>query len=118
LDLVGTTGNSVSVSFLRGHGDGFFDAPVDYALPGQQSGLVAADVDGDGDLDVAVLVPNAICVLRQGTGGLAAPVSSPTIAGPVSVAYADLNGDARIDRIVSGTHQWRGEPEGGVGGYP
>jgi len=117
LDLVGTTGNSASVSFLRGHGDGSFDAPVNHALPGQNAGLVSADVDGDGDLDVAVPVPNAISILRQGPGGLSAPASSPTIAGVTAIAYADLNGDGRIDRVVSGTNQWRVELDDGVGGY-
>jgi hypothetical protein len=119
LDLVGLA-STATASFYRGHGDGTFDAAINFSLgasPG--SSVVAADVDGDGDLDVAIPCEgsNQIAVLKQGAGGLAAPVFSPTAAGPVVVRYADLNGDTRPDRVLAATNQWIVELDNGAGGY-
>jgi hypothetical protein len=118
LDVVGNTSASTT-SFLRGHGDGTFDNPVDFALPNTARGLVAADIDGDADLDIAIPVAdaNAIVTLRHGAAGLEAPVTSPTLPGPVAVVYADLSGDGLVDRVVSGATSWRVELGNGAGGY-
>jgi hypothetical protein len=45
---------SGKVSVLLGNGDGTFQSPVTYTSGGRSSGIVAADLNGDGKLDLAV----------------------------------------------------------------
>ena len=121
LDLVGLPSNNApNVSFLKGHGDGTFDAAVNLSLgvfPG--SSLSAVDLNGDGKLDLAVPCAgaNAIAILMQGAGGLTAAAASPTLTGPLFVRYADLNADGRLDRVVSASNQWGVQLDDGLGGY-
>jgi hypothetical protein len=46
---------SDEVSVLLGNGDGTFQAPVTYAVPGRVGGLVMGDFNGDGKLDIAMV---------------------------------------------------------------
>jgi hypothetical protein len=121
LDVFGLRLGSTSIAAVfKGHGDGTFDAPVEFSLPAAAGNIpVAADVDDDGDLDVAVPCPaaNGIAVFEQGPTVLAAPVTCSSIGGAAFVRYADLNGDNLTDRVVSGSGQWWVELGNGVGGY-
>jgi hypothetical protein len=67
---------------------------------------VAADLDGDGAVDVAAACPNdnAVRVLfGHGDGTFAAPVDLPSTA-PAAITAGDVDGDGRIDlAVVHGT---------------
>ena len=69
--------------------------------------VVAADLDGDTDKDLAVvdlLIPGNVTILRNnGSGKFTQPASSPESVGndPVSIAAADLNGDGDKDLAVA-----------------
>jgi hypothetical protein len=66
--------------------------------------VAAADLDGDGRLDLVVAnrVSNTVSVLvNQGEGTFAAKVDYPTGDAPNSVVVVDLNGDGKPDLAVA-----------------
>ena len=114
-----TSGNNCSsivlgnVGVLLGNGDGTFQAAVSYSSGGEYgASVVAADVNGDGKLDL--LVANA-CVgvsncanggvgvlLGNGDGTFQAPVSYNSGGYDASsIRVADVNGDGKPDLLVA-----------------
>jgi hypothetical protein len=106
-DLLVTNQESDDVTVLRNKGNGNFVEPVTSPEPAGDipAELAAADLDGDGDTDLAIA--NAVeattgdvtILLNRGTGNFVAASTSPEDAGnkPVSVAAADLDGDGDAD---------------------
>ena len=120
LDLVATVAgpglSNDSLAVLPGLGDGTFGPPAS-ELPqpyGAASNAVAADINGDGKLDLATapgfddaFPPNVAVLTGKGDGSFRAPVEfSPGLAvsgsvfAPPTVFAADLNGDGKPDLIV------------------
>ncbi len=86
-----------------------FAARVNFAAGSSPSSVAIADLDGDGKVDVAIANQgsNNVSVLRNtavsgglDAGSLAAKVDFATGTGAVSVATADLDGDAKPDLVV------------------
>ena len=89
-----------TVSVLIGNGDGTFQTHVDYATGITPISLTAADINGDGYLDLAVTDYNADTVsvlLGNGDGTFQEHQDFPTGVGPIAVVAADFNGDGRMD---------------------
>ena len=92
------------LTLVPGNGDGTFarDRQRPIAVDGGINSVVAADLDGDGHLDLAVGTSGTLVVLLgQGDGSF---VPAPPIAGiaaTVAVAAGDLNGDGRLDLVVA-----------------
>ena len=93
-----------------------FAAPVDLATPtGSYSpyGIVAADVDGDGKLDIIATDysdQNVVSVYRNtctpgniSAAAFANRVDFPTGPNPQGVAVGDIDGDGRTDLLVANT---------------
>jgi hypothetical protein len=104
-----------SLSLLRGHGDGTFDAAV--AVPAGQwpNDAAAGDLDHDGDVDLveADNYSSTVMVhLRSGAGTYAA--QPPIVVGraPIQVDLADVDGDATPDLVVTS----RGKVSSGIPG--
>jgi len=88
-------GASGDVSMLPGNGDGTFAVAVETALDGPR--LALADIDDDGDIDVAT--PGNYS-LNLGDGIFDAPLSHGPGMGE-RVVVADLGGDAKPDIVVT-----------------
>jgi len=115
-------GNCVdgNVIVFLGKGDGTFQSPVTSVVNFGVDQLVAADFNGDGKTDLALIggeaIPNGIggstpvrqiaTVLGKGDGTFNAStflayLSSGSCSGVTNVAVADLNGDAKLDLIAA-----------------
>ncbi len=106
-DLVVATRDAGLNDFLRvlpGANDGSFGAGAPFPLPEGGPGvraLVVADYSDDGNPDVLVAGSYAAVVHGIGDGGFGG-TNSITIGSIAShVAAADLNGDAKMDAVVS-----------------
>lgn len=101
---VSGVGDRSFVSLLFGHSNGTFDDPVRITPPGDQAlgGLAAADLNDDGNLDLAVAggAPGALIYLGNGDGTFDDPSSEALSKGPSDVQIADLDADGDLDLVL------------------
>jgi subtilisin family serine protease len=86
-----------------GRGDGTFGDPVNLRLStgSPDLGVVLLDVDGDGDLDVAVATNDGVEILRQDAGSLV-DAATVTLTSPAyTLASGDLDGDGHPDLVAT-----------------
>ncbi len=97
-NLKGSNANSLTV--MTNNGKGFFGFNARIAVGKAPSWIVAADVNGDGyvDLITANNQTNTLTVLTNNGMGVFGSNATLTVAGiPNWVAAADLNGDGKLD---------------------
>jgi hypothetical protein len=81
-----------------------FDPAVNYGAEDGPYSVFCADLDGDGDLDLAVAnyVSDSVSILENnGDGTFRDPVNYSVRIYPTSVFCADLDGDADLDLAVA-----------------
>jgi hypothetical protein len=117
LDIV-TGSHGGGISLMLGNGDGTFQAPLPVDLPSCDCGIqsvAVGDFNGDGHMDVAVLLefPTTLGVniyLGNGAGGFGAgtlfsiPSGNPSAAPDTSLAIGDFNGDGKLDLVAASTY--------------
>jgi hypothetical protein len=94
------TGNTLTVLTNNGNGGFGFNATI--TLNGAAGNVLAADVNGDGKVDLirADNHTNTLTVLtNDGSGGFNLNATLTVGTNPVFVAAADVNGDGKVDLI-------------------
>ena len=122
LDLVAGGRDTALVYLYIGHGDGSFSAPSSVVrIAGAVGGLAdvaAADLDGDGALDVVTTNPGSrlvATVMGDGLGDLRAGPTLMLESTPGRLLLADVTGDGHPDALVatdSGVVVLRGAGDG------
>ncbi len=90
----------------RGDGQGGFQSPLITAVSPRPSGLLLADVNGDGNVDLlttAGLGETLRVWLGAGTGVFASPSVMPTNGHPGALVAGDFDGDGDLDLAVATT---------------
>ncbi|MFC1707294.1 FG-GAP-like repeat-containing protein [Planctomycetota bacterium] len=118
LDIAVTdvSGGSNRVGVYLGNGDGSFSngaAPHEIAFQSTPVGLLAADVNRDGRLDLAATTTGGNVVVRRGNGfnefgigDAVLPAVTPSFgtgASPVALVAGDFNEDGRLDLATANT---------------
>jgi hypothetical protein len=115
---------SNSVSIFLGNGDGTFRPGKTYATGANPARVAVADLNGDGNLDLAITNYNdgTVRILFGNGDGTFRP-GGTYFAGqhPLAVAAADFNGDGFPDLVISDddpVDQILSLPNNGQGGFP
>jgi hypothetical protein len=106
LDIAATDYLNGVVQLFYGVGDGTFVTggtyPTDTTPFQEPVNLVAADLNHDGKIDLAVVnyATQNVAILLNNGSGFAAPVTYPLSAQALDIAAADIDGDKVPDLIV------------------
>ena len=95
----------INASVLLGNGDGTFQAPLGFPTSDVPIGLIAADVDGDGNLDLVFPTSTYVGVLYgNGDGTFRSPVDYLRTFTYGSLLAADLTGNQVTDLAIVGSN--------------
>jgi uncharacterized repeat protein (TIGR01451 family) len=105
LDLAVSNEIDGTVSILIGVGDGTFQAQTTVSTGGSGSpiGLIGADYNGDGHMDLAAVNAGDVAILLGNGAGVFTLFANPsTGSGDLIAGVAgDYNGDQKVDLVVS-----------------
>jgi hypothetical protein len=88
-----------------------FNQSIDFITGNLTRKLVVGDIDGDGKPDVALVneTPRTLSIFRNtsipGTISFANKIEIITGGGPSSVAFADIDGNSKLDLVVASNYE-------------
>ncbi len=89
-----------TLTLFPGDGKGGFQTPQNFTLPEGQAGAIsAADFNGDGLPDAAVISGGDIAILLANAGGFGTPTVISGLS-PSAIVTGDFDGDGKIDLVV------------------
>src|ERR1700722_310013 len=104
-DIVVLSGDITGgIDLLLGNGDGPFQVAKPLSVAGgSRAGLVVADFNADGNLDLAYgngVGSNVSVMLGNGNGTFQSPVAYSAGHEPLSLALGDVNNDGKLDLVA------------------
>jgi hypothetical protein len=125
IDIVTSNGGTSSISILLGSGNGSFPVATAFSISRGSGawGVVAADLNGDGNLDLATPnrgTANISVIFGNGAGGFGLATVYATGMQPSSIAATDFNGDGKLDLATAneGSNSITVRFNNGLGGFP
>jgi hypothetical protein len=97
-----------NVSVMLNAGGRSFRPPRNFVVGRGASAILPADIDGDGDLDLASVnsqSEDVFVLLNRGDGFFARRLSFGAGRFPVSLAIGDIDGDKKLDLAIAGEYQ-------------
>ncbi len=107
------TSNVSSFTILLGNGDGTFAAPLTSpGVAGLPTSAVAADFNGDGNLDLAVVIANSSLFILLGNGDGTFNAEPTVVSGQDLglIATGDFNRDGIPDLVATNYSRFGGSP--------
>lgn len=107
VDAAAPNANGGNLTVLLGQGDGTFEPAAEspIATDGSPLGLAVGRLDGDADLDLALVqgAPETVRILLGDGDGTFTPAAAEPSVGlnPIAIAAAELSGDANTDLVVA-----------------
>lgn len=102
MDLATTTMYTVAVAVLLQNADHSFAFRLTtFETPPATGELIGRDIDADGVLDLALISFDSVALLRGHGDGSFEPPSNHQLPSATDLEFADLNGDALPDLVVT-----------------
>ncbi len=115
IDIAEAKWSGPSTIYLNDGTGHFFDCGRDMGLPSTlniiDNGMTFADIDNDGDLDLAIIRKYRV-TLYKNTGGFFSRYQIITTAGSFHVCFGDFDHDTDLDMFVSGGNVYENNGQG------